>query len=94
MKNNTNNFTNEMMNNNGVLAKHEKTITVYALWDGFCVDVDRGVEDTEFYIYHKCYGIKSMMFGLRNCDMWSEEEMILANAEEHMEFYREDYMKC
>ena len=30
MKNNTNYITNKMMNN-GVLAKHEKTITVYTL---------------------------------------------------------------
>ena len=32
------------------------------------------------------------MFGLCNRDIGSEEEIILANAEEYMDSYREDYM--
>ena len=32
------------------------------------------------------------MFGALNKDIASEEELILANAEEHMASYRDEYM--
>ena len=90
MKNNTNTLTNNIFK----LPKYEKTITVYPLPDGFFIEVIRGEEETDFYICHKNNSIKLLMFGLRNCDKWCEEEMVLTNAEEYMEFYREDYMDC
>lgn len=92
MKNNTNNSTNEMISNNFTLPKYEKAITVYSLPDGFIVEVEKGSEYTDFYISHRNYGVKSLMFGLCNCDIGSEEEIILANAEECMDLYREEFM--
>ena len=77
---------------NFTLSKNEKTITVYTLPDGFFVEVDRGAETTEFYIGHKDYGVKAEMFEVMSKDIASEEELIFANAEEHMASYRDEYM--
>ena len=73
-------------------SKNEKTITIYTLPDGFFVEVDRSAETTECYMGHKDYGVKAEMFGVLSKDVESEEELILANAEEHMASCRDEYM--
>ena len=85
-------YTNNINNRNSILEKHEKTIAVYTLGGGFFVEADKGPEVTDFYIYHERYGVKSLMFGLLNRDVHSEEAFILANAEDQIRFYCEEYM--
>lgn len=78
--------------NDFILSKNDKTITAYTLPDGFFVEVEHVADITEFYIGHKDYGVKVEMFGVPSKDVVSEEELIIANAEEHMVPYRNEYM--
>ena len=77
-----------------MMKKYQKTITVYELHDGFMVEVHREKEFSEFYIYHKAYGIKTLMFGVCDCDKVAEEQIIEANAEDHMNVYKAEYFDC
>lgn len=74
------------------MKKYQKTITVYELHDDFMVEVHRDKELSEFYLYHKAYGIKMLMFGLCDCDKATEEQIIEANAEDYMNVYTEAYV--
>ena len=71
--------------------KYQKTITVYELHDDFMVEVHRDKELTDFYIYHKAYGIKMLMFGLCDFDVATEEQILEANVEDYMDIYKEEY---
>ena len=48
--------------------------------NGFIIEADQGEEITDFYIYHKDYGIKMLMFGLCNYDAAEQEEILYTNA--------------
>ena len=74
-----------------MMRQYQKTITVYELHDDFVVEVHREKELTEFYIYHKTYGIKTLMFGLPDCDVATEAQIIEANVEDYMAIYKEEY---
>ena len=74
-----------------MMKKYQKTITVYELHDDFMVEVHRDKELTDFYIYHKAYGIKMLMFGLCDCDAETEEQILEANAEDYMTIYKAEY---
>lgn len=71
----------------------EKNITVYSLSDDFSVEVESNGEVTECYLCHKCYGVKSHMFGLLNKDIDSKllESIICNYAPTYMETYMEEY---
>ena len=69
----------------------KKTITVYTLVDGFTVDVETNDEVADFYMRKAGYGIKMYMFGIPNCPTALEAELIMANAEDYMRFYTEQY---
>lgn len=77
---------------------YKKEITVYDfedIFDGFCVEVHREKETIELYLYHKNYGIKDLMFGLRSKDIESEAQLrniIASNLENSIEAYRMDFM--
>ena len=81
---------------------YKKEITVYdfeGIFDGFCVEAQTELVGEEeaicFYLYHKAYGIKSLMFGLLKKDIESENyirDIIAANIEADIELYREDFM--
>ena len=73
------------------LKKTEKTITVYTLVDGFTVEVETNDEVADFYMRKAVYGIKMYMFGIPNCPTAVEEALIIANAEDYMGFYTEQY---
>ena len=73
------------------LKKTEKTIIVYTLVDGFTVEVETNDEVADFYMRKAGYGIKMYMFGIPNCPMAVEEALIIANAEDYMRFYTEQY---
>ncbi len=72
--------------------KYVKTITAYTLPSGFIVEADKGEEVTDFYIYHKDYGVKMLMFGLCNYDMDEQEDILYANALRYMDIYKDEYM--
>ena len=44
------------------IKKDVKSITVYTLPNGYIIEADKGEEITDFYIYHKDYGVKMLMF--------------------------------
>jgi hypothetical protein len=46
----------------------------------------------EFWLYHKRYGIKDVMFGIPNEFEAAHEEIMLANVQQHMDYYEEEYM--
>ena len=48
------------------MKKFQKTITAYEFPNGFIVEISKKEVYTEFWIYHKRYGIKDMMFGIPN----------------------------
>ena len=72
--------------------KYVKTITVYTLPSGFIIEADKGEEVTDFYIYHRDYGVKMLMFGLCNYDASEQEEILYANAPRYMDIYKDEYM--
>lgn len=72
--------------------KYVKTITAYTLPYGFIIEADQSEEVTDFYIYHKDYGIKMLMFGICNCDVAEQDEIVRANATQYMLIYTENYM--
>lgn len=74
------------------IKKYVKTITVYTLPSGFIIEADKGEEVTDFYIYHRDYGVKMLMFGLCNYDASEQEEILYANAPRYMDIYKDEYM--
>ena len=78
-------------------ATESQIIKTYTYGD-FCIDVLkntlRGVENYEAWIYHKEYGIKSHIIGLRVCDVSYTQflMMIFDNIEEDIRFYTDEYM--
>ena len=74
------------------IKKYVRTITVYTLPSGFIIEADKGEEVTDFYIYHRDYGVKMLMFGLCNYDMDEQEDILYANALRYMDIYKDEYM--
>ena len=76
------------------MKKFQKTITAYEFPNGFIVEISKKEVYTEFWIYHKMYGIKEMMVVIPNEYAALNEEIMLANVQQHMDFYEEEYMGC
>jgi hypothetical protein len=80
------------------LNKIAREITTYALEDelsGFFVDVENDVSGNgyiNFFLYHKNCGIKDLMFGIPQVGAKDVEDFIVANVEEYIESYKEEYM--
>jgi len=74
------------------MKRIQKTINTYEFSNGFIVEISKEEANTEFWIYHKMYGIKEMMFGIPNEYAALNEEIMLANVQQHMDFYEEEYM--
>jgi len=78
------------------MKRYKKTIDVYdlkGLFDGFCVEVHDNRYETEFYLYHKQYGIKDLMFGVAwICDYCEMESIIDAYIEESIKNYTDKYI--
>ena len=70
--------------------------TTYACDGGFFVDLieNRRGKLHEAYIYHKDYGVKSLMFGcpVSETKHYQFFAMVLANLEEYKQDYIEEYM--
>ena len=60
-----------------MMKKYQKTITVYELDGGFFVEVGKQDDSVDFYLCHRNYGVKLLMFGY--CDFYgmTEEDLIL-----------------
>ena len=74
------------------INKYVKTITAYTLPYGFIIEANKGEEVTDFYIYHKDYGVKMLMFGLCNYDTSEQEEILYTSASRYMDIYKDEYM--
>ena len=75
-----------------MMKRYQKTITVYEFPDSFVVEVHRDEELSEFYISHTAYGIKMLMFGLCDCDVATEAQILEAHVEDYMEIYKAKYV--
>lgn len=73
------------------MKKYQKEIIVYELSNGFVVERERKENCIEFYISHKKYGIKSLMFGLCDKDEIEAEEMMLSELESYIDNYKEEF---
>ena len=74
------------------IKKDVKSITVYTLPNGYIIEADKGEEITDFYIYHKDYGVKMLMFGLCNYDPAEQEDILYTSASRYMDIYKDEYM--
>ena len=74
------------------IKKDVKSITVYTLPNGYIIEADKGEEITDFYIYHKDYGVKMLMFGLCNYDPAELEDILYTSASRYMDIYKDEYM--
>ena len=77
------------------INKRKIETLVYELEDDFYVEVSPDIKDDEvihFYLCHKSYGIKEMMFGVMKKDAGEMiEELIINNVDEYIKFYKEEY---
>ena len=71
------------------------TIT-YEIEDGFRIDVVLEDDVYEVWFYHKDYGIKTMIFGMKKKDVGSVRKLVAmaidAINERFRKVYREEYM--
>lgn len=78
------------------MKRYNKEIQVYdfeGLYDGFCVEVHKNKTAIEFYLYHKSYGIKELMFGvLPDETEWMIENLISININDYINYYTNAYM--
>ena len=70
----------------------------YEAENGFYVDIvhhtlrQNGAEPLyEAYLYHKQYGIKSLMFGSNDKDYQNFLAVVMNNLPQYMEYYEDDY---
>ena len=71
------------------------TVTRFTLPNGFYAEVVVDGHDTSFWLAHKDYGIKELMFGtsseLTPREKW--EDLLEANCEEYMQDYTEAWIE-
>ena len=66
------------------------TTVVYDIRDGYYVEVSPDIENAtfnEFYLCHKEYSIKYLMFGISNTH--NAEDLIKDNVEDYISIYEE-----
>lgn len=78
------------------MKKFIKEIAVYKLdgqYDGFCVEVHNSETETELYLYHKYYGIKLHMIGVKLISNdWEIEDLIDGYISECVEEYTDRFI--
>lgn len=70
---------------------YQKTIIVYEFSGGFCAEIRKEGNITEFYISHKDYGVKDFAFGLVDLHESDEEWILLGNIETMISSYKEEF---
>ena len=74
-----------------------KDFTAYELdgrFDGYCIKILKGEETIEVFLYHKQYGVKSLMLGLNKTfkNELNLHNIIANNIEEHIATYAAEFM--
>ena len=76
-----------------------KTTTTYNYQDniyhGFCVDISTDGDTIEAFLYHRDYGIKSLMWGgMLTKDQTAEsfKDLVFANIPDYIKLYLDEYM--
>lgn len=74
--------------------KYNKKILVYEIKYDFIVEVIKDDKDntSEFWLYHKDYGIKMFMYGIE-CDEKEYEELIFSDINSYINIYKKEYME-
>ena len=78
-----------------IIVKEYEAVALDGKFDGFCIELLTDEETTEIYLYHKQYGVKSLMFGLCNKDikdLWLLRNIIANSIEEHIAIYAAEFM--
>ena len=78
------------------MKKANVKITVCEMEDDFFVEVYQNDDIIEFWIYHRNYGIKSLMFGIPEKYFNkgnTMEHLIKSNFERQKGFYIQEYMQ-
>ena len=75
------------------MERTEIKIETFKYDENYLIDVVTLKDTYEAWVYHKNYGVKSLMFG---CPIEQQTyqfflEMVEANADEYIEFYAEEY---
>lgn len=76
------------------MKKAKIKTSTYEVGNGFLVDIVVTESEHEAWIYHKDYGIKSMMWGGLNSSETIEDfkALVEANVPEYAEDYMSEYM--
>lgn len=75
------------------MKKYHKIITVYELDGGFFLEVSKQDGLVNFYLHHKNYAVKKLMFGLYDFYGMTEEEIIRETIDEYIADYKEEYFE-
>lgn len=75
-----------------MLKKIEVTTTTYQCINVFFVDIVQYGNKIEAWLYHRAYGVKSFMFGIKDATMDEMISMVKAELDGYMQLYEEDYM--
>ena len=70
-----------------------KKIKTYTIQDGFFIEVDSAYDILNFYLCHQDYGQKLYMFGLRNDDIDSIDDVINDCANTYINDFLEELNK-
>lgn len=77
-----------------LFKKIEKKIDTYQIMKDYFVEVSEDNDGiVDFYLYHKNYGIKELMFGVHKKDISDIRQLILDNAEDYILNYIESYIE-
>lgn len=80
-----------------ILKIEKKNVLNVQFENNFLVDVFETDEKTiEFWLYHKDYGIKSLMFGVLYEEKYNEKyflDLIINEIDIHIDFYKKRYME-
>lgn len=76
-----------------LFKKIEKKIDIYQIMKDYFVQVEDNNEIIEFYLYHKDYGVKTLMFGMPKKEVSDIRQIILDNAEDYILDYIEKYIE-
>ena len=76
-----------------IARAHNQKETIYNYDGNFYVDIVEQNNLIEFWLYHKNYGRKNLMFGMDKRYIKYIESIILANIDRSIALYKIDYMQ-
>lgn len=77
-----------------IIVKDYEAFALDGKFDGFCIEILKDEDMIEIFLYHKQYGIKSLMFGLNKTfeNELNLYNIIANNIEEEIAMYAEKFM--